>query len=434
MFGYFEDQFNKLCSTLAPETSSDEKFYSGITNGDYELVKSQIECRAFDVNHRNPYGNCPLHIAAQRGQISIVKYLLEKGANHMAVGIHGNTCLHFAALSGNLELVKIFIQLGLNPVQKNLNGKTAYDLAAGFGVKQYLMPLIFSEERRNGTAPPPMIGATLDPTEEAKRLANIAPPPRMDMANKAQVNNLPPGISPPQILANSAFSTSGLPQPASLQYNSYIPNGNSSNSEIPSSFSGDLYYSAQHSQASNGQITTGTARNLDRKVIPPPISTQSNYFNGRPTSKMMYEPDGFGTSVGNPKLAAKYGNKDTYDDGRGSSLRSPSPVIYEHSVKPSPFARGRYVPYNTSTGSEMPPVPNQYAQMDIANASSLPNYSVSTDSSANNIRVWCPNGVSSQPQPQVASIPAGINEYSQPSNQIKNSADAVPISLKFPTS
>lgn len=100
-------------------------------------------------------------------------------------GADGNSCLHFAAINGNQQLVKYFLNKGLSPITRNRQGKNVYDVAEGFGLKQMLMPLIFAEEERTGTAPV-IEGATRDLKKDAERFKNLAPPPPVSIAGSMQ--------------------------------------------------------------------------------------------------------------------------------------------------------------------------------------------------------------------------------------------------------
>jgi ankyrin repeat protein len=54
-----------------------------------------------DVNTLDKRGCSPLHYAAKNGNLEMVKWLLERGADPNLVGSHGNTPVHMAVLSQN---------------------------------------------------------------------------------------------------------------------------------------------------------------------------------------------------------------------------------------------------------------------------------------------------------------------------------------------
>lgn len=60
--------------------STDEPFVQAAERGELALVKSMLE-KGVDVNARNKYGQTALILAAARGHFDVVKLLLEKGAD-----------------------------------------------------------------------------------------------------------------------------------------------------------------------------------------------------------------------------------------------------------------------------------------------------------------------------------------------------------------
>lgn len=74
-----------------------------------------------------------LHIAAYNGQLKIVKYLIEKGADVNAVEKDKWTALHLATKNGHLKMVKHLIEKGIEINSTNGNGSTALHMAAQYG-------------------------------------------------------------------------------------------------------------------------------------------------------------------------------------------------------------------------------------------------------------------------------------------------------------
>ena len=63
------------------------------------LVTSESKKESIDVNAKNKDGWTPLHLAATKGRIEIVEYLVEKGAEDVnAKNEYGQTPLHIAIL------------------------------------------------------------------------------------------------------------------------------------------------------------------------------------------------------------------------------------------------------------------------------------------------------------------------------------------------
>jgi ankyrin repeat protein len=68
--------------------------------------------------------------AAARGDLPMVRSLLDKGANLNAKGVNGTTILMEAAAGGNLDLVKFLIDQGLDINAKRPDGETVLIYAA----------------------------------------------------------------------------------------------------------------------------------------------------------------------------------------------------------------------------------------------------------------------------------------------------------------
>lgn len=87
------------------------------------------------INHlldiRNYDGITCIHLAADRGNLGIVKILLEHGADCNAKeGKSGKTILHNACLNGNTELVRMLTKLKMCNINcKTYDGLTPFDLA-----------------------------------------------------------------------------------------------------------------------------------------------------------------------------------------------------------------------------------------------------------------------------------------------------------------
>ena len=108
-----------------------------ITSGDVEKVKAAL-ARAKSgfgssprVDVRNASGSTPLSETALRGNIEIVKLLLERGANVSATNQDGNTPLHVAAFMCHTEIVELLLEQGASPHRKNNRGETAIETVSG---------------------------------------------------------------------------------------------------------------------------------------------------------------------------------------------------------------------------------------------------------------------------------------------------------------
>lgn len=85
----------------------------------------------------------PLHIAIIRGNIAIVRALIESGANKDARDFDENTPLHLASEFGHFECIIYLIkECGADPTLKNKFGYIASDIAQNYQIRQLFENLI----------------------------------------------------------------------------------------------------------------------------------------------------------------------------------------------------------------------------------------------------------------------------------------------------
>ena len=97
-------------------------------------------CDPLEANSR---GEIPLHIAAERGYVSVARYLITQGACVLTKASNGDTMLHFATSGvnpydedddgGALEAVKFFVGCGCEPTAPNDDGETPLHIAVDLG-------------------------------------------------------------------------------------------------------------------------------------------------------------------------------------------------------------------------------------------------------------------------------------------------------------
>jgi uncharacterized protein len=96
-----------------------------VFRGNMELVKALLD-RDADVNKT---GWTPLHYAATAGSLPLIALLLEKHAYIDAESPNGTTPLMMAAQYGNPAAVKVLLDEGADPLLKNQLGLSAIDFA-----------------------------------------------------------------------------------------------------------------------------------------------------------------------------------------------------------------------------------------------------------------------------------------------------------------
>ncbi|OUM56733.1 hypothetical protein PIROE2DRAFT_49272, partial [Piromyces sp. E2] len=96
-------------------------------------VKYLVDCPCHgadvDVNKQNLLGNTPLHHACKNNNKTIVRYLIEHGADINIKNYNLYTMLHYACENKNENLVKYLIEKGANIYIKNKLGDTPFEIA-----------------------------------------------------------------------------------------------------------------------------------------------------------------------------------------------------------------------------------------------------------------------------------------------------------------
>jgi ankyrin repeat protein len=78
-------------------------------------------------------GDRPFAEAAWRGQLGVVKLLMERGANINATGYAGSTALYLAAGGGHEEVVALLLNKGAHANSRDNDGRTPLMRACGWG-------------------------------------------------------------------------------------------------------------------------------------------------------------------------------------------------------------------------------------------------------------------------------------------------------------
>ena len=101
--------------------AKDKDLFQAAASGDLRMVRFFLEIGA-DVNAKNKDGKTAPMVALERGYIEVVKLLLDKGAYVNAKNKDGKTALLVAS---NLEVVKLLLDKGADVNVKDKNGVTA---------------------------------------------------------------------------------------------------------------------------------------------------------------------------------------------------------------------------------------------------------------------------------------------------------------------
>ena len=122
---------DNLGDNIIASTDSINITFTGNLNTDYDKLVSLVESNPSLLN--KTIGVCRktlLHRSVEHNRVGMVKYLLEKGAQHL-YDINGNRPLHSACLSsGNRDIADLLIQHGADREIANIEGDRPIHLAA----------------------------------------------------------------------------------------------------------------------------------------------------------------------------------------------------------------------------------------------------------------------------------------------------------------
>ncbi|XP_051498854.1 ankyrin repeat domain-containing protein 31 [Apus apus] len=107
--------------------------------GDLSLVKALISSGVC-VNQQDYAGWTAIHEASSKGFTEVILELLKAGADVNSRSLDGILPIHDAVSGNYLEAVRILLQHGANPCERNGSGKSAFDEACDNEMKELLKP------------------------------------------------------------------------------------------------------------------------------------------------------------------------------------------------------------------------------------------------------------------------------------------------------
>jgi 5-methylcytosine-specific restriction endonuclease McrBC regulatory subunit McrC len=116
----------KLYKTYTKE----EAFVIASRENELKIVQHLLVNEKVNVNSRLNHGETALMLASMKGNIKIVKLLLEYEANPNLQEEYGFTALMLASMKGNIKIVKLLLEYEANPNLQNKDGWTALMFAS----------------------------------------------------------------------------------------------------------------------------------------------------------------------------------------------------------------------------------------------------------------------------------------------------------------
>lgn len=130
--------------------ANNAKLHIPAGKGNLEAVKKELLIGK-DINRRDAAGQTALIYAAESGQLSMVKYLIENGAdiNIKASFTGGKTALTYAATSNKPKVIQYLIDKGANINSVTRHNETALIYAAAFGNVEAVEVLLQNNANKN---------------------------------------------------------------------------------------------------------------------------------------------------------------------------------------------------------------------------------------------------------------------------------------------
>ena len=170
---------------------------SAVAQGDVPTLTSLL---AGDISVKikaNKDDDTLVHIAASKGDIEVVRLLMEKGASVDETNMHGETPLHVAAKTGNLEVVSLLVKTyGADITTNQRGGLTPVALAKqNKHVGVVLLLNTMSEKGASPKSPYPMKPRILRPEDAPRPSRHATASMSPLMASRMEVEDAAPKVS-----------------------------------------------------------------------------------------------------------------------------------------------------------------------------------------------------------------------------------------------
>jgi ankyrin repeat protein len=115
-----------------------EEFHEAAKRDQVKQIRKLLTANRMWLEKRDKYQRTPLHSAARYGSVSVIQFLVEKGADPNAKDESGNTPLHLATLYSHDEAAEILIRANSDINALNDNGESPLSAATFYGTPRTL--------------------------------------------------------------------------------------------------------------------------------------------------------------------------------------------------------------------------------------------------------------------------------------------------------
>jgi hypothetical protein len=150
----------------AADNNGNTALHYACEEGYTEMAEFLLKCVDINDAATSMMDWTPLHCAASKGRIDIVRALLRTECHINALARDRNTALHLAAMGGHLETLDTLLSNGADPLKQNMDGQTPSDLASLFKNGPYQIIV----ERLHMSPKPPGRTRKFSPDEHALQI------------------------------------------------------------------------------------------------------------------------------------------------------------------------------------------------------------------------------------------------------------------------
>ena len=105
------------------------ELFDWVERGDLVRLQAALDEDQDSANARDTYGVSLLYLASARGDLALVRLLIERGADVDKTSDAGNAPIMVAAANGHVETIKLLLEHGASTTGKNRWGMSAADWA-----------------------------------------------------------------------------------------------------------------------------------------------------------------------------------------------------------------------------------------------------------------------------------------------------------------